>query len=60
MEKEIVLFEDNGLKLKVPVTSEQETVLLNRAQMAELFARDVKTIGKHIANARKKCKALAA
>lgn len=54
MEKEIVLFEDNGLKLKVPVTSEQETVWLNRAQMAELFARDVKTIGKHIANASKK------
>lgn len=53
MEKEIVLFEDNGLKLEVPVTPEQETVWLNRAQMAELFDRDVKTIGKHIANARR-------
>lgn len=53
VEKEIVLFEDNGLKLEVPVTPEQETVWLNRAQMAELFDRDIKTIGKHIANARR-------
>lgn len=53
LEKEIVLFEDNGIKLEVPVTSEEETVWLNRAQMAELFDRDVRTIGKHIANARR-------
>ena len=53
MEKEIVLFEDNGIKLEVPVTPEEETVWLNRAQMADLFDRDVKTIGKHIANARR-------
>lgn len=53
MEKEIVLFEDNGIKLEVPVTPEEETVWLNRAQMAELFDRDIKTIGKHIANARR-------
>lgn len=53
MKKEIVLFEDNGVKLEVPVTPEAETVWLNRAQMAELFDRDVKTIGKHIANARR-------
>lgn len=33
-------------------TPEEETVWLNCAQMAELFDRDVKTIGKHIANAR--------
>lgn len=52
MEKEIVLFEDNGIKLEVPITPEEETVWLNRAQMAELFDRDIKTIGKHIANAR--------
>lgn len=53
MEKtnEIVLFEteDGALTLSVPV--EQETVWLNRNQMAELFGRDVKTIGKHINNA---------
>ena len=53
MEKmnEIILFEteDKAVTLSVPV--EQETVWLNRNQMAELFARDVKTIGKHINNA---------
>lgn len=53
MEKmnEIVLFEteDKAVTLSVPV--EQETVWLNRNQMAELFDRDVKTIGKHINNA---------
>ncbi|MCD8378821.1 MAG: virulence RhuM family protein [Lachnospiraceae bacterium] len=53
MNNEIILFEDDGLRLEVPVTPEQETVWLNRAQMAELFDRDIKTIGKHIANARK-------
>lgn len=53
MEKEIVLFEDNGIKLEVPITPEEETVWLNRAQMAELFDRDIKTIGKHIAKSRR-------
>lgn len=55
MEKknEIVLFEtdDKETKLSVPVDVEQETVWLNRNQMADLFDRDVKTIGKHINNA---------
>ena len=53
MEKmnEIDLFEteDKAVTLSVPV--EHETVWLNRNQMAELFDRDVKTIGKHINNA---------
>lgn len=49
--KELVIFEtaDNAIKLDVPI--EGETVWLNRQQMAELFDRDVKTIGKHINNA---------
>ena len=48
---ELVIFEtaDNAIKLEVHV--EQETVWLNRQQMAELFDRDIKTIGKHINNA---------
>ena len=48
MENEIVLFEteDHEVKLHVPV--ENNTVWLNRKQLAELFGRDVKTIGKHI------------
>lgn len=48
---ELIIFEttDNKVKLEVPI--EGETVWLNRQQMAELFDRDVKTIGKHINNA---------
>lgn len=49
------MFETEGkeIKLSVPVDVEQETVWLNRIQMADLFDRDVKTIGKHINNALK-------
>ena len=36
--------------ITLPVAVEQETVWLNRNQMAELFGRDIKTIGKHINN----------
>lgn len=50
---EIVLFEDDEIKLEVPISPEEDTVWLNRNQMAELFDRDVKTIGKHINNALK-------
>ena len=47
---EIILYQpDNSLRLEVRM--ENETVWLNRQQMAELFGRDVKTIGKHINNA---------
>jgi len=51
MKNEIVIFEADNLKLEVPFTPEQETVWLNRNQLAELFGRDIKTIGKHINNA---------
>ena len=52
MEKtnEIVLFETQDKEIKLSVPVDQETVWLNRNQMAELFERDVKTIGKHINN----------
>ena len=55
MEKtnEIVLFETQDKEIKLSVPVDQETVWLNRNQMAELFERDVKTIGKHINNALK-------
>lgn len=39
---------DKEIKLSVPI--KQKTVWLNRNQMAELFDRDVKTIGKHVNN----------
>ena len=53
MGNELILFEtaDKEIKLTVPV--ENNTVWLNRKQLAELFGRDVKTIGKHINNALK-------
>ncbi len=50
--KETAIFETDGLKLEVTISPEQDTVWLSRIQMAELFDRDIKTIGKHIANAR--------
>ncbi len=47
---EIVVYQpDETIRLEVRL--EDETVWLNRQQMAQLFGRDVKTIGKHIANA---------
>lgn len=49
---EIIIYQpDETLNLDVRV--EEDTVWLNRNQIAELFGRDVKTIGKHVANALK-------
>ena len=49
---EIVIYQpDEITKLEVKVKG--ETVWLNRHQLAQLFDRDVKTIGKHISNALK-------
>lgn len=50
---EIEIFRDGDLSLEVPVSADGDTVWLNRNQMADLFQRDVKTIGKHINNALK-------
>ena len=49
MKNEIILFENQNVKLEVNM--KDETVWLNREQLAMLFARDIKTIGKHINNA---------
>ena len=47
---EIVMYQpDETIRLEVRV--ENDTVWLNRQQMATLFGRDVKTIGKHVNNA---------
>ena len=53
MKNEIITYNDGSLELNVPVSWDEETVWLTRAQMADLFDRDVKTIGKHINNALK-------
>ena len=49
MENEIILFENQGVKLEVNM--KDETVWLNAEQIAQLFERDYKTIRKHINNA---------
>ncbi len=47
---EIILYQpDNSIRLEVMLR--EDTVWLNRQQIAELFHRDIKTIGKHIQNA---------
>ena len=49
---EIVMYQpDETIRLEVRL--ENDTVWLNRQQLAQLFGRDVKTIGKHITNALK-------
>lgn len=51
-ESQIVLYQpDDSIRLEVKIDAGNETVWLNRNQIAELFGRDVKTIGKHINNA---------
>ena len=51
MKNEIILFENQNVKLEVNI--KDETVWLDSSQIAELFGRDIKTIRKHIANALK-------
>ena len=47
---EIVLYKNTDGTIKIDVQLLDDTVWLNRNQMAMLFDRDVKTIGKHINN----------
>ena len=50
---EIILYETADHTVKLNVNTDGDTVWLNRAQLVELFDRDIKTIGKHINNALK-------
>ena len=50
MKNEILIYRPNELVEHIEVRIEDETVWLNRNQLAILFGRDVKTIGKHINN----------
>ena len=50
MKNEIVIYQSEELNQHIEVRIDEETVWLNRNQIAELFGRDVKTIGKHINN----------
>ena len=53
MKNELILFETADKEIKLNVSVKDSSVWLNRNQLAELFERDVKTIGKHINNALK-------
>ena len=50
MRDEIIIYQTDGLSTSFEVRIVNETVWLNRKQISMLFDRDVKTIGKHIAN----------
>lgn len=50
MKNEIILYRPDELAEHIEVRLDNETVWLNRNQIATLFGRDVKTIGKHINN----------
>lgn len=52
-EKTIITYQSESTSNQIEVRIEDETVWLNRNQMAILFDRDIKTIGKHINNALK-------
>ena len=47
---EIVLYKNAAGHIHLEVNIQDETVWLNRHQMAMLFHRDIKTVGKHINN----------
>jgi hypothetical protein len=48
---EIIVYQAEGLESRIRVKIDENTAWLNRRQIAELFGRDIKTIGKHINNA---------
>ena len=50
MDNNIVIFESEDKSVCISVQMTDDSVWLNRNQIAELFGRDVKTIGKHINN----------
>ena len=47
---EFLLYQDSTGEVKVRVRVENDTVWLTQKQMAELFGKDVNTIGEHIGN----------
>ena len=53
LNNEIVIYQSEDGQTQLDVKLEGESVWLNRQQLAKLFDRDVKTIGKHISNALK-------
>jgi hypothetical protein len=50
MNNEILLYQTVELNKRIEVRLDKETVWLNRQQLALLFGRNIKTIGKQINN----------
>ncbi len=50
MKDEIIIYQPDKAATRLEVRIDEDTVWLNRHQISTLFERDVKTIGKHIAN----------
>jgi len=50
MKNEIILYRPDERAEHIEVRLEDDSVWLNRQQLAVLFERDIKTIGKHIVN----------
>ncbi|WP_197723387.1 hypothetical protein [Thiomicrorhabdus aquaedulcis] len=50
MNQPIEIFETKDAQIQLQVSLQDQSVWLNRHQLALLFDRDIKTIGKHIAN----------
>jgi len=50
MKNEIILYQSGDIAEHIEVRLDDQTVWLHRNQIATLFGRDVKTIGKHINN----------
>lgn len=49
-QQNIIIYQSNDGSVKLDVHLQDDSVWVNRQQMATLFNRDVKTIGKHINN----------
>ena len=49
----VQLYQSSDGLVQLKVRTDSDTVWLTRQQMATLFGRDVKTIGKHVANAQR-------
>lgn len=47
MDSQIEIYKASDNQVEIIVQFESDSVWLNREQMAKLFGRDIKTIGKH-------------
>jgi hypothetical protein len=53
MKNELIFYSLDHINQRIEVQLSEDSVWLNRTQLALLFGRDIKTIGKHLNNALK-------